>query len=113
MLFQNYDVFQSLNIVYFIWIFSVCQNIRLLVSRVHKCLLAHLSHWLMVSYCDRWMSVVRRPSSTIASKDIFSLTTGWNLTKLGRNYPYMYLLKIVQMVLVHCISRSRRLKIDF
>ena len=26
--------------------------------------------WLMVSYCDRWMSVVCRPSSTVASKDI-------------------------------------------
>ena len=22
--------------------------------------LAHLSHWLVVSYCDHWMSVVRR-----------------------------------------------------
>ena len=22
--------------------------------------LAHLGHWLMVSYCDRWMSIVRR-----------------------------------------------------
>ena len=37
--------------------------------------LAHLSPWLMVSYCDRWMSltcVVHRLSSTIASKDISS-----------------------------------------
>ena len=39
--------------------------------------LAHLSHWLRVSYCDHWMSVVRsvlsvvcHPSSTIASNDI-------------------------------------------
>ena len=23
-------------------------------------LLAHMSHWLMVSYCDHWMCVVRR-----------------------------------------------------
>ena len=30
--------------------------------------LAHLSHWLMVSYCDHWMSVVHCASSTIASK---------------------------------------------
>ena len=41
-------------------------------------ILAHLSLWLMVSYCDRWVSGVqhrrRRPSSTIASKDISSLT---------------------------------------
>ena len=31
-------------------------------------------------------------SSTIALKDI-SLTTGWILTKLGRNEPYMALFK--------------------
>ena len=29
--------------------------------------------------------------NTIASKDISSLTTGWILTKLGRNDPYMAL----------------------
>ena len=27
--------------------------------------LAHLSLWLMVSYCDHWMSVVRLPSSVV------------------------------------------------
>ena len=56
--------------------------------------LAHLSLWLMVSYCDRLMPVVRRrrpSSSTIASKDISFLTTGWIWTKLGRNDPYMAL----------------------
>ena len=47
----------------------------------------------MVSYCDRWMSVVRRPSSTIALKDISPLTTGWILTKLGRYDPYIALLE--------------------
>ena len=26
---------------------------------------AHLSHWLRVSYCDHWMSVVRRVSSVV------------------------------------------------
>ena len=36
--------------------------------------LAHLSHRLMVSYCHQPMSVVRRPASTIASKDISSET---------------------------------------
>ena len=35
-------------------------------------LLAHLSHWLIVNYCDRWMSVLSRASSTIASKVISS-----------------------------------------
>ena len=58
-------------------------------------------------------SLVRRLSSTMASKDISSLITGWILTKLGRNDPNMTLLKIVQMVPVHCISRSHRLKQDF
>ena len=55
--------------------------------------LAHLSHWLMVSYCDHWMCVLCRPSSTISSRDIYLLlsppkTTRWILTKLGRNDPY-------------------------
>ena len=49
--------------------------------------LAHLSLWLMVSYCDSCMSVMRCVSSTIASKDISSLTARWILTKLGRNGP--------------------------
>ena len=49
----------------------------------------------MVSYCDHWMSVLCRPSSTSASKDI-SETTGWILTKLGRNDPHMASLIIVQ-----------------
>ena len=45
----------------------------------------------MSSYRDRWMSVVLRAlSSTIASKDICSLTKGW-ICKLGWNDPYMAL----------------------
>ena len=28
-------------------------------------LLAHLSHWLMVTYCDHWMSVVCRQSCVL------------------------------------------------
>ena len=67
----------------------------------------------MVSYCDRWMSVVRRPWSTITSNDFSSETTCSILTKLGRNDPYIILFKIVQIVLVHCTSRSHRLKKDF
>ena len=35
-------------------------------------------------------SIVCHPSSTIALKDI-SLTSGWILTKLGRNDPYFAL----------------------
>ena len=45
----------------------------------------------MVSYCDRWMSVVCCPSLIFASNDNISLTTGWSLTKLGKNDPYMAL----------------------
>ena len=37
-------------------------------------LLAHLSHRLRVSYCHGPMSVVRRPSSTIALNNISSET---------------------------------------
>ena len=60
---------------------------------LHHCFLAHLSHSLKTSYCDCWMSVVCCASSTIASKDISSQTTGWILTKLGKNDPYMALIK--------------------
>ena len=52
-------------------------------------ILAHLSHWLMVSYCDLWMSVV---------------------AEMILIWPSLIL---VQTVSVRCISRSHRLKIDF
>ena len=47
----------------------------------------------MVSYCDRSMSGVPRgrQASTIASKDISSITTGWIWTKLGEKDPYIAL----------------------
>ena len=44
------------------------------------------------------VSDVRRPSSTIASKDMPSLTTGLILTKLDKNITKMSLFKIVQLV---------------
>ena len=76
------------------------QIMNILRSPLNTAFLAHLSHWLMVSYCDKWMCrvrfawcVVRRLSSTIASKDICSQTTGWILTKLDRNDPYMAIFK--------------------
>ena len=47
--------------------------------------LAHLSRSDKVSFCDRLMSVVRRPSSTLASIDIFSETAWPILMKLHRN----------------------------
>ena len=62
-----------------------------------------------------WSLDPRRASSTIALKDI-SLTTGWILTKLGRNEPYMALFKNCSngSGLLHIyICRSHRLKIDF
>ena len=70
----------------------------------------------MVSYCDRWMSVVRRASSVVRRQQLLqrtSLTTGWILGILGRNDPYMALLKDCSKVPAHCISRSHRVKIDF
>ena len=38
-------------------------------------LLAHLSHWLMVSFCDRWMSVVYRVLSIVCRQQLLQLTS--------------------------------------
>ena len=51
-----------------------------------------------------WSLDIRDASSTIVSKGISSYTSGWILTKLSRNGPY---------IAVHCIFRSHRLMIDF
>ena len=67
----------------------------------------------MMSYCDYLISVVYRASETMASKDISSKTNGLILTKLGSYDALWPSINIVQMVLVHFISRSHRLKIDF
>ena len=55
--------------------------------------LAHLSHLLGVSYCDHWMSVVRRVLSVVNNcfKRHLLLNYWLTLTKLGRNDPYMTL----------------------
>ena len=60
---------------------------------LYRFFLAHLSLWLMVGYCDRSMSGIRRgrQASTIASKDISSITTVWIWTKLDMNNPYIAL----------------------
>ena len=52
----------------------------------------HLTHWLMVSYCDRWMSVVRLASSVVNNcfKGHLLLNYWLDLTKLGKNDPYEY-----------------------
>ena len=48
----------------------IIEHVRNTDSNRSSAFLAHLSHWLMVSYCERWRSVVRRrPLPTIASKD--------------------------------------------
>jgi len=47
---------------------------------------------LMVSYCDRPSSVVRRPSCVVRKLfylNISSGTTHWILTKLHRNNPWV------------------------
>ena len=59
----------------------------------------------MVRYCDCWMSVVRRPPLKIHSKDISTIL----LNLAGIILTWLSLI-IVQMVPVHCISRSQRLK---
>ena len=79
--------------------------------------LAHLSHWLRVSYCDHWMSVVCRPSYVVRRQQLLQTTSPKLLAGFWPNLEGMILIwpsfKIVQMVLVHCISRSHKLKIDF
>ena len=72
----------------------------------------------MVSYCDRWMTLAsgvwrRRPSSTIASKDISSLTTGLIVPNLAGMILIFPSSINVQIVPVRCIYRSHRLKVDF
>ena len=81
-------------------------------------LLSPADHWLMVSCCDRWMSValgsvVCHVSPTIASKGISYLTTIWILTKLGRNDPYMTLFNNCSNGSGRLQTRLHRLKIDF
>ena len=63
------------------------------------CIFSSPEHFVLkVSFCDRLMSVVRRPSSvvrrassTIASIDFFSETAWPNLMKLHRNVPWVNL----------------------
>ena len=38
-------------------------------------LLAHLSHWLMVSYCDRWMSVIRCAVCVVLRQQLLQMTS--------------------------------------
>ena len=64
----------------------------------------------MVSYCDHWMSVVRRQlllQWTSPPKRLAGFLP--NMVEIILIWPS---LKTVQMILVHCISRSHRLKID-
>ena len=71
--------------------------------------LAHLSHWLMVSYCDRWMSVISGVSSQLLQRTSPKLLAGrndhcmafYNIWSNGSKLP------------VHSISRSHTLEIDF
>ena len=81
------------------------------------CFLAHLSWKLKVSFCDHSPSVVVgvgvvrmsvRPSTIFKQHlllnhclDFTGMILGWSS------------FKVVQMVPVHCISRSQKLKIDF
>ena len=69
----------------------------------------------MVSYCDYWMSVVRRPSFIVRHQQLLQRTSPPKLLAgFLPNLTGMILiwssLIIVQMVMVCCISRSHRLK---
>ena len=71
-------------------------------------LLAHLSHWLMVSYCDCLMSVVRQ-TQLLQRTSPPKLLAGFGTNILGMILIWPSL-KIVEMVQVRCLSRSHRLK---
>ena len=64
----------------------------------------------MVSYCDCWMSAVSRQQ--LLQRTSPKLLAGFlpNLAAMIIIWPSII---IVQMVMVRCISRSHRLKIDF
>ena len=64
-----------------------------------------------MSYCDRWMSVARR-QQLLQRTSPPKQSAGFlpNLEGMILTWPS---LTIVQMVMVHCISRSHRLIIDF
>ena len=67
-------------------------------------LLAHLCHKLKVSYCDRWMSVVRRESSKIALNDISSEFYQIWLTGMILKWPSQI---IDQMVYLDHMGKNR------
>ena len=84
------------------------------MSRLHGSnLLFHLNHWLMVSYCDHWMSVVRC-QSCVADNCLKGQLSPNLLAGFRQNLEGMILLWpsliIDQMPLVHCIFRPLRLK---
>ena len=56
---------------------------------------------------------IYRKNLQISSNDFFSETSGRKVTKLGMYVPKVSSTRVVQMVPVHCISRSQELKIDF
>ena len=81
------------------------------VSTIIYAFLAHLSHWLIMSYCDCWMSVVRR-QQLLQRTSPPKLLVGFKLNLVGMILIWSTL-KIVQMVLLHCIARPHRGKRDF
>ena len=97
----------------------------LLIKQIHTWLevswssefLAHLSHSDKVGFCDQCSSGVHpsvHPLLTIDLNDIppKALVKFWNnFTQMILGWPSTK--TVYQMVLVHCISRSQRLNIDF
>ena len=73
--------------------------------------LAHLRHWLIVRYCDYWLSVVRR-QQLLQRTSPPKLLAGFRFDLVGMIFIWS-VLKIIQMVPVHCIARPHRQKIDF
>ena len=51
------------------------QNAASVLSTCDCLFLAHLSHWLRVSYCDHWMSVVRPVSCVVPRQQLLQMTS--------------------------------------
>ena len=55
-----------------LWLLILIMPIR---TNLLKPFLAHLSHWLMVRYCDRWMSVVYSLLSVVHRQQLLQMTS--------------------------------------
>ena len=63
------------HLFFYISIMSETMLYVCLIVALTTSFLAHLSHLLMVSHCDRWMSDVRRASSVVRRQQLLQTTS--------------------------------------